>query len=85
MTKGPRLDAKAIGQRIRELRRKRGWYQRHLAARSGVHRALIGLFETGARVPRLEAGIALAMVFRRSLEWLYFGQARRGQLYRLAR
>ena len=80
----PKLDPVAIGQRVRTLRKKKcGWKQRDLAERSGLHVSVIGLIETGERAPSRDAAIALAIVFRRSLEHILFGLARNGTLWKL--
>ena len=79
----PKLDPVAVGKRIAELRRKRGWCQRHLAERSGVHPAVIGLIEVGLRLSHRDAAIALAVVFRRSLEHILFGLPNRTGLWKL--
>jgi len=79
----PRLDAAAIGRRIRDLRCERGWSQVDLAEKIGNSHAAVSLWETGRRIPQRDAAIALAVAFRRSLEWLYFGMSRRGRLHDL--
>ena len=79
----PKLDPVAIGQRVRTLRQKCGWKQRELAERSGVNAAVIGAIETGDRLPSRDVGIALAVGFRRSLEFIYLGLARNGKLWKL--
>jgi transcriptional regulator with XRE-family HTH domain len=38
---------KRLGERIRELRLKRGWTQDVFADKSGFHRAQVGAFERG--------------------------------------
>jgi len=40
---------KAVGQRLRELRKKRGWSQDEFADLSGLHRAHVGAAERGER------------------------------------
>jgi len=79
----PRLDAVAIGERIRKARRKRGWFQNDLAGKIGTSSAVVSLWETGRRVPPRDAAIALAVALRRSLEWLFYGMSRRGRLHDL--
>jgi transcriptional regulator with XRE-family HTH domain len=37
----------ALGERLREVRERRGWSQHELARRSGVRQALISALETG--------------------------------------
>ena len=45
--------AKALGQRIRELRTSRGWSQERLADEAGMHRTYMWGIEQGARNPSL--------------------------------
>jgi len=78
------LDPVAIGRRIRTLRCKRGWRQLDLANASGVHPGVIGAIEVGLRVPSRDAAIGLAVALRRSIEWILFGMATRGRLWKLA-
>jgi transcriptional regulator with XRE-family HTH domain len=56
---------------------------RDLAERSGVHIGVIGCIEIGRRVPSRDATVALARVFRRSIEHILFGLARNGKLWKL--
>jgi len=57
-----------LGERLRAFRRKHGLKQKALADLLGYKsHATIGLMETGAQVPSLEATIALARVFEISL------------------
>lgn len=49
-----------FGARIRELRRKQGWSQEELAARSGLHHTYIGGIERGERNPSLRNIVRLA-------------------------
>lgn len=79
----PTLDAAAIGRRVRELRKKRGWLLRDVAARSGLHVNVINHIELGIRPPSRDAAIALAVLFRRLLEWVYFGLKGNGRLWKL--
>jgi len=78
----PILDPVAIGRRVREARKARGWRQYDLAMVSGIDRRVVGAIEIGIRVPSRDAGIGLAVALRRSLEWLYFGLAPGGKLWR---
>lgn len=43
--------ARALGSRIRELRKKRGWSQEYLATQAGVHRTYMWGIEHGVRNP----------------------------------
>ena len=39
----------ALGSRIKEARKERGWSQEKLAQLSGLHRTYVGLIEVGKR------------------------------------
>ena len=80
----PALDPVAIGRRVAEARRKRGYRQSDLAEISGVDGSVIAYIELGRRLPSRDCAIALAVVFRRSLEWLYFGLKGNARLWNLA-
>jgi transcriptional regulator with XRE-family HTH domain len=45
--------AKAVGKRIRELRKKKGWSQERLADESEMHRSYMWGVEQGRRNPSL--------------------------------
>jgi transcriptional regulator with XRE-family HTH domain len=59
---------KTFGQKVRDLRRERGFSQEELAARAGVHRTYLGGIERGERNPSLKniAAIANALGVRLS-------------------
>ncbi|MGB2986015.1 MAG: helix-turn-helix transcriptional regulator [Phycisphaerae bacterium] len=80
----PALDPVAIGRRVAEARRKHRWRQCDLAAVSGVHGSVIAYIELGRRLPSRDAGIALCVALRRSLEWLYYGLSANGKLWKLS-
>ncbi len=46
--------AKAVGRRIRELRKQKGWSQEHLADEADVHRTYMWGIEAGRRNPSLK-------------------------------
>lgn len=43
----------AFGQRVREIRKARGWSQEELAHRAGLHYTYVGGIERGERNPAL--------------------------------
>ncbi len=67
-------DRQTLGQRIRELRVRRGWSQQQLAERVGVRQKQISSYERNVNTPSGEIFIALADAFDISLDYL----ARRG-------
>ncbi|MBT3271209.1 helix-turn-helix transcriptional regulator [Candidatus Poribacteria bacterium] len=52
-----------FGDRVRELRRERGWTQETLAAKSGLNRAYLSLVETGKRNITLRQAEVIANTF----------------------
>lgn len=46
--------------RLRRVRKRRGWTQAELARRAGVSRQLVGAVEAGRNLPRVDAALALA-------------------------
>jgi transcriptional regulator with XRE-family HTH domain len=64
--------AKALGQRVRDLRTAKGWSQERLAIESGMHRTYMWGIEQGARNPSLRhvarlataLGVPLGTLFR---------------------
>jgi putative transcriptional regulator len=63
------------GRRVAEARRKAGLTQRELADRIGVKRLTIIRIETGATVPTLAVGLAIARELRVPAEKLFAGGA----------
>ena len=56
-----------LGERIRQLRKKRGWRQIDLAQHSGIHEVHISDLERGAREVGLRHLAALAAAFELTL------------------
>jgi transcriptional regulator with XRE-family HTH domain len=56
-----------LGERIRDLRKKRGWRQIDLAEQSGIHEVHISDLERGTREVGLRHLAALASAFEMSL------------------
>jgi transcriptional regulator with XRE-family HTH domain len=56
-----------LGERIRELRKKRGWRQIDLAEQAGIHEVHISDLERGVREVGLRHLAALAGAFELSL------------------
>jgi transcriptional regulator with XRE-family HTH domain len=63
--------AKALGQRIRDLRTAKGWSQERLAVEAGMHRTYMWGIEQGARNPSLRHLSRLADALSVSLESLF--------------
>lgn len=67
-----------FGQRVRELRRKRGWTQETLAAKAGKHSTYIGGIERGERNPTLEVVEDLAAALNIPVAQFFTFSRRRG-------
>lgn len=61
---------KKFGDRVRELRRERGWSQEELAHRSGLHRTYISSLERGERNASLKIVQRLADAFLLTIQSL---------------
>lgn len=64
---------KKFGQRVRLLRRERGWSQERLALESGLGRAFTGAVERGEKAPGMQTLCKLARVFEITLSGLMEG------------
>ena len=62
-----------LGERVRELRQKRGWTQDVFADKSGFHRAQIGAFERGEMNLTLASLLLLAQTLRVKVVDLFKG------------
>lgn len=68
------LDARAVGARIREARKRKGWLARDLATATGIPPGTIGGYETGIRLVRVRNARLICKALRRTLDWLYEGR-----------
>jgi transcriptional regulator with XRE-family HTH domain len=69
---GEVTNLKAIGQRVRELRRAEGLGQEELAAIIGISRSTLAGIETGADRGGIETMIAIADHYKVAMDWLLF-------------
>lgn len=51
---------KQFGERVRQLRKERGWSQEEFSARSGLHRTYVGSIERGERNVSLDNIVRIA-------------------------
>ena len=68
-----RILRKALGNRIRELRRLRGWSQEAFAAKAHVHRTFAGSLERGEKNLSFHALVLIAKCFGMPLGQLLAG------------
>ncbi len=59
-----------FGERIKTLRKERGWSQEKLAEKTGFHRTYIGMIERGERNPSLININVFAETFKISISEL---------------
>ncbi len=68
------VDAKAIGQRIKTLRKENKMTQQQLADKLGVSLNHVSKIEPGMKVPSVDLFLALSEVFNVSLDFLIKGK-----------
>lgn len=67
------IDPHAVGRRVRECRKARGWRLIDLQAKSGVDEGYISAIENGKRGVSLRCAVALSLAFNRPLAWMLCG------------
>ena len=60
-----------FGNKIRELRMKKGWSQEDLAFETGFHRTYIGMIERGERNPSLKSIVKFSEAFEVRVKALF--------------
>ncbi len=60
-----------VRNRVRELRRERGWTQQQLAEAAGVSRQSINSIECGRYEPSLELALTFARIFARPVDSIF--------------
>ncbi len=68
------IDAKAIGQRIRSLRKEMKLTQEELAEKLGIQTNSIARIERGIRVPSIELFADMSTFFGVTLDYLVLGK-----------
>jgi transcriptional regulator with XRE-family HTH domain len=64
-----------LGERIRKLRRQKGWSQEEFAAVSGLHRTYVGAVERGEKNLTLSTMLTLAKTLGSTIGQLFRGIA----------
>ena len=59
-----------MGNRLRQLRKSRGYTQVSLQMKTGIEQSLLSKYETGERIPPTEALIKLADLYDVSIDYL---------------
>lgn len=65
---------KALGKRIKQLRKDKGCTQKELANLSGISHAQLNKYESGLNTPPLNRLMTLAEVFNTTLDYMIGGQ-----------
>lgn len=68
------MDAKAIGQKLKDLRTQRNESQEEVAKNVGISRSAIENYERGTRIPRDRTKRDLADYFDKSVEDIFFAK-----------
>ena len=67
----------SLGERLREVRRARGWTQPEVAGRAGLSENSISRYERGDRLPDLVCLMKLAKVYEVTIDWLLLAEGER--------
>jgi len=65
---------KALGQRVKQLRKEKGWTQKELANKIETSYAQLNKYESGLNTPPLNRLILLAEVLHTSIDYLIGGR-----------
>lgn len=77
------IESKHIGERIRQLRQRKGMGLVELGRHTGLSASFLSQLETGRVVPTLRNLARIAMVFSRNL--IYFFEPERPEMFRIVR
>ena len=72
-----KLNPQQLGARIRSVRHGYGWTQSELGLRVGVAKTTVANWEAGRQVPPTGTVLRLAIVLRRTTDWLLTGKRKR--------
>ena len=67
------------GERIKELRRKKGWKQSELAKRLNISASAVGMYENNRRIPTKETLLKLCDLFDVTADYLLYGNDAKNQ------
>ena len=66
------LDAKVIGERIKNLRENMNMSRSELCKEADISQSALTMYETGQRIPRDEVKLRLSRCLNTSLEGLFY-------------
>lgn len=66
------MDAKIIGQKIKELRESKNISREKFASSVDISTSALSMYETGQRIPRDEVKLRIARYLGTTIEYLFF-------------
>ena len=75
------MDKRALGERIREARKKHGWSREILAERAGIGLMYLGEIERGVKTPSMQMFIKLINTLGVSADYVLRYEAASGKPY----
>lgn len=69
------LDYSAMGKRIRQVRKVKGWSQDELARKAGISMSFLGHIERGSRIMSLETFASICAALNAGADELLWGMA----------
>lgn len=67
------MDAKLVGERIKNLRQEKKMSQQEFAEAINVACSTVSMYENGERIPRDQIKLAIANLFGVTVDYLFFG------------
>ena len=67
------MDAKLVGERIKNLRQEKKMSQQEFADAINVACSTVSMYENGERIPRDQIKLAIANLFAVTVDYLFFG------------
>lgn len=67
------MDAKLVGERIKNLRQEKKMSQQEFADAINVACSTVSMYENGERIPRDQIKLAIANLFGVTVDYLFFG------------
>lgn len=67
------MDAKLVGEKIKNLRQEKKMTQQEFAEAINVACSTVSMYEKGERIPRDQIKLAIANLFGVTVDYLFFG------------
>lgn len=75
------MNKAALGERLREVRRKKGYTQQELAAQAGIGEVYLGEIERGLKMPSMNTFIKIIEALDISADYVLRGELSSGREY----